>query len=200
MADLTPIQIRKRAGQLCQDSYSAVPDFDKDGIQVVFTLDEEYLYIIFVGSNEKKDWITNFRFWSKEYKGNYFHGGYLKTLSPHVGELISIAESRNVDGLPIIIGGHSAGGGWAVDMAVISGLTPDQIVTFGAPRALKRVNGSTQQFLNVRLTNYKNAYDFVTKLPLFWRDFGKQVVTWFRVKGDFEHEMRLYNERFFKDV
>ena len=200
MIELTDLQIRAVAGRLAQSSYSATPDFDKDGIQIIYRVVAGYLYIVFRGSDEKADWWTNICFWAKKYKGNSFHGGYIKSLAPHVEEIIHIAESRNPDGLPIIITGHSAGGAWALGLAVVSELTPDQIVTFGSPRAIKRATESTQAFLNRRLTNYKNAYDFVTKLPLLWRDFGKQVVTWFRVEGGIEHQMELYNERFFAGV
>ena len=194
---LNSLSVRFKCAKLTAESYNLEPDFDEDGIQIIFKLDEEYQYIIFPGSNEGKDWLTNLRFWSKHYNGNRYHGGYLKTLAPHVQKILYLAESRNPHDLPVIIAGHSAGGAWAVILAVLSGLTPDQVVTFGSPRAIKRADQSTQQFLNARLTNYKNAYDLVTRLPLGWRDYGKQRVKWERRRFKSEHPMQVYVDKFF---
>ena len=194
---LSNIQVRKESAVLTELAYKLEPDFDSHGVQVVFFEREEYFYIVFVGSNEAKDWLTNFRFWSKRRGGSQYHGGYLKTLAPNVSDILRLIGEKNIGRLPLIVCGHSAGGAWATQFSCISGISPKQIVTFGAPRSIKKANHEVQKFLNARLTNYKNAYDFVTKLPFGWRDYGKQVVRWVRYLGS-EHPMSVYITEFFE--
>ena len=194
---LTDTQVRKESAILTELAYGIEPDFDKDGIQVAFFERSRLLYVVFCGSNEARDWLTNFRFWSKRHNGSKYHGGYLKTLKPNIAAISRLISDKNIERLPIVVCGHSAGGAWATLFSCVSGIAPKQIVTFGAPRSIKKASHEVQKFLNARLTNYKNANDMVTKLPWGWRDYGKQVVRWVRRFGS-EHPMNVYVAEFFQ--
>ena len=191
-----PLAIRKRCCELCVLSYTETPHINTDnGLQIRFVEEGDILYIVFAGSNQRRDWLTNFRFFSKKFNKIKYHGGYLKTLSPHVEQIIKYADAVQKE--RIIITGHSAGGAWALILGVVSGLNPEQIVTFGAPKAIRKCDSSTQRYLNKRLTNYVNAYDTVTRLPYGWRKFGKNVVKWARKSFKSEHPAQVYLQEFF---
>lgn len=189
--ELTPLEIRQRCAELCELSYLGTPQFSRLGMEVFFVEETEYFYIVFRGSDSKGDWLDNFRFIGKSFRGNKYHGGYLKKVIANMQRLLQYVNTNK----PIIITGHSKGGAEAVIFGSISGIAPDQIITFGAPRAVKKADTSLQKFLAARLTSYKNKYDQVTQLPPLWPDYGKVVTSYFKRKG-FEHYISLY-KRFF---
>ena len=196
MVQVEGLAIRKRCAELCALAYIETPHIDTDnGLQILLIEEDDILYIVFAGSNEGRDWLTNFRFWSKKFNKVKYHGGYLRTLAPHVQTILNHSDASGKE--RIVITGHSAGGALAEILGVVSGLSPEQIVTFGAPKAIRRCDKSTQRFLNKRLTNYINAYDFVTRLPFGWHRFGKNVVKWARKVLKSEHPMSVYVDEFF---
>jgi len=101
---------------------------DKKGeVELSIGIEDKKLYITFLGSVSKMDWIHNFMFWKKPYKRMkdifFVHAGFLKiykTARPMVHEWLNKKEFYD----EIIITGHSLGGAEATlcreDIAYLS--------------------------------------------------------------------------------
>lgn len=187
------LEVRQRCAELCELSYIGKPNIEASDMEVFFVDDPDYFYVIFRGSDEGADWKTNFCFWPIQHMGAKYHRGYFNKMRKHLRNIVGYLP----DDKPIIITGHSKGGAEAVLFGSLSGVAPDQIVTFGSPRAIKYADKSLEAFLKPRLTNYKNTFDFITKLPFGWTDYGKQVVKSVRIKGASEHPISVYLKEFF---
>lgn len=102
---------------LCKDCYS---DFDnknnyhkkirnEEGLDCYLKKNNRTLIIIFVGTNEKKDWKTNLDFCRHYFnKNEYIHKGVFKTYTKSSKEIFK--ELEKIEFNKIIIIGHSLGG------------------------------------------------------------------------------------------
>lgn len=108
---------------LCKDSYNK--NFicyykirNKYGLDCNFVIDEKnkYLKIIFVGTNEKKDWFTNLNF-KKHYftEKEYIHKGCYEMFQESVKDIYKVV--KEIEFKKLIILGHSLGGYLAQMMA-----------------------------------------------------------------------------------
>lgn len=110
-------------GKLCKASYDK--NFicyhkirNKYGLDCNFVIDEKnkYLKIVFVGTNEKKDWLSNLNF-RKHYfnEKEYIHNGCYEMFQESVKDIYKVL--KEIDFKKLIILGHSLGGYLAQMMA-----------------------------------------------------------------------------------
>ncbi len=89
------------------------------------------------------------------------HAGFLRGAARAIDEYL--LDNLN-PGLPVVLTGHSLGGGLAIPTAAIlqhHGFTVKELVTFGAPRTLATGH---KKFTNIAVTQYIYRNDVVPKL------------------------------------
>lgn len=107
---------------------------------------EEMNVLLFVGSNDFQDWLTNLdahmiESWDAKLAGGigYVHHGFQQALDevrPQITDLLSGTQAFN--GAPLFIIGHSLGGAMAalaaLSLARHAEFAPTAVYTFGSPR------------------------------------------------------------------
>ncbi|HIG27528.1 MAG TPA: lipase family protein [Verrucomicrobiales bacterium] len=118
-----------------------------------------FYVLVFRGTNEPTDWITNFNAFLKPWKsGGLVHEGFMNAflqIWPDIEEVI-----RGVDH-PIYYTGHSLGAALATLAA--SSLPPNVLYTFGSPRVGNRQFVETMADLPV--FRFVNDHDVVPTVP-----------------------------------
>lgn len=139
---------------------------------------EEETVILFLGSNSKRDWLTNLTFPKKPYKRMEVpftvHRGYLKewklirnVFTDYFWKQLEVGTALK----PIIISGHSYGG--AIATLCKEQLWHDlpfmrediRLVTFGAPMVVGFWNFRKVKHCWKNSTLYRNGSDAVTVVP-----------------------------------
>lgn len=158
--------------------------------------------IAFDGSNDLKDWISNFR----AGKTDDTHKGFFNSFAlftEKVGKYI-----MDHDFSTVIFTGHSRGGALATVAAryfIDTGLLGScSCITFGSPRVGNRVFRDEYNRLPIDHTNYINGWDIVTYLPpaafgnrrvgknvRLKRPWYRKLLLTFRAK---DHFMKSYNK------
>lgn len=161
----------RRAAKLCRDAYGGLdaPCIEVKNDKAYIVEDEKHIYVVFVGSNDLRDWLSNFR-WLKDAFNFCRHGKSQCHL--HKGAKVHSGFHDNFPGLydgirrhiagttkKVVAAGHSRGGGLANLFSAIG--TPDCLITFGSPRV------GNQAFCNMiecETARICNGGDPVTRL------------------------------------
>ena len=135
------IALEKKVWELSAQSYHDTPDFDVDGMQVCYYFSDNINFLIWPGSNELDDWLfRNFYFFAKKEKGfGKFHRGYWNGIKKHHLQIYRLIPRENHE-LPIVVGGHSAGGAWSQLFLLKHINQIDKCITFGSPKPIKKLN------------------------------------------------------------
>jgi hypothetical protein len=143
---------------------------------------QDYMLIVFRGSYNTKDWITNVRFWQNEdihtpvEKDNFpgkVHNGFAQSINENWHELQSLVEKYSNKSSKLLLTGHSLGGALAVltSNRLISSTQHESIAvyTYGAPRV-----GDLNFKKAYKPTHYRFEYgnDPVPHVPL------PKLLTW----------------------
>ena len=126
--------------------------------------DNKTLIIAFDGSNDLKDWVSNFRAgrYDDEHKG--FFDSFDKFKKALAGILTQLPRPRQV-----IFTGHSRGGALATLAAKhfteVRTIKRCSCITFGAPKVGDREFRNDYNLLPIDHTGYRNGWDIVTYLP-----------------------------------
>lgn len=162
--------------RLCETSYE-VASIRINEVEALVQIKDGVQYVAFRGTEASKmfdgggwrDVLRDFRTipWHDKRVG-WSHAGFLKGARNVVDDYLLFNLSQK---MPVIVTGHSLGGGLAVNAAALlcsQGYTVQSVVTFGSPRTfLKSSAERWVKFLNV--TQYSNDGDPVCDVPFrFW--------------------------------
>lgn len=142
------------------------------GTAGVVLANEDLIVIVFRGTENLLDWLTNLRVgWTELQGGVRVHRGFFKAYKPVRTALFDkVHELLKAKPRPVYITGHSLGGALAV-MATAELANHDEVVvrdsiaacyTFGCPKAGDRL---FDQFVKVPLYRITNGVDIVPALP-----------------------------------
>ena len=141
--------------------------------------DDKSITVSFQGSVSKPDWLQNFMFWKKLYRGSWLfcHAGFglkWKAVQDDIMPKVNLAIVKNKK---VIILGFSQGAALGElmheDVSYKHGLQADTIL-FGKPKVFVR-NKKLKDRLS-GITRVVNGNDAVTKVPFFpYRHYGKLI-------------------------
>lgn len=149
-------------------------DNKRTGVQCFIRLEGDTMRVAFRGTDSRKDWATDFRFWKKTIPyGNYsskirVHTGFISAYKcPEIRGRIQSYVTGGVHRIQVM--GHSYGAALAVLCAVdLQYNFPDrdiEVALFGCPRV---GNTAFQRSYNNRVfktLRVENGNDIVTKIP-----------------------------------
>ncbi len=182
--------IIKNLCQECINSYGGKHGKVRNTLQNVIDIDtgkvqahigelENYIVVVFKGSDSFEDWIDNLNFkkisFSRTIKiHNGFYNQYLEIQFIIRNEVYKIYNDnlKNKIKKEIIFTGHSLGGALATIFATTFSI-PNSCVTFGSPRV---GNKAFVKFFNKKINikeslRYVNEEDTVCKVPTWWMGF-----------------------------
>ncbi len=159
----------------------------KTGIQCFLRVNSSILTIVFRGSDSKKDWQADFKFWEALIPYNHFshkikvHTGFISTYKSH-SVRGKIREFVNENIKKIYVTGHSYGAALAIlcaiDLRCNFPHKDYEVVVFGCPRV---GNKAFKNFYNLRLfktLRVEHRRDIVPKVPfafLGYRHVGAKI-------------------------
>lgn len=154
------------------------------GIDVYLKTQDEIDLIVFYGSDERIDWVTNFTFWLTPWKRPDYaredsdirvHSGYFNGWMRIRDRVLS-----NITKSKVIVTGFSMGGGVssiaAVDIEYNKKPSEIRCYNFDGPKVW---NKAGMESTNKRLDEYsyyiKNGNDVVSKIPPFYKHAGTKI-------------------------
>lgn len=150
--------------------YIAVSGYDKNSAQAMFVEHQDYLAMVFRGTDELKDWWDNLDVFVEQALFGEFHRGFWNSVEDLWHRLDNdLRAAREVKKRPLFIAGHSLGGAMATITAarLIHKDRPfTSVYTFGQPRAVSR---DTARLFNSEARSkyhrFQNNEDIVTRVP-----------------------------------
>ena len=181
------------ATTLCRASYggvesfksdtSAPPDkvipFELDNAQAYFVCYDDVCWLVFRGSDEKKDWLNNIEIAPKQFnsiRGKIHSGFYRHFRKVKHALLCHLASS---DYRKLFITGHSLGGAAATLAAYVlhtSEIPIEKVYTFGAPKVGNSTfaNDYNEKLLS-KTYRFVNSNDIVPQLLRSYTHVGRRV-------------------------
>lgn len=151
--------------------------FNTDGIQVLIYGDKIDLFVIFRGSDEISDWLSNFKIRQENWLDyGKIHIGFKESFHKVVFYIESYLREILLPTHNLWITGHSLGGSLAMLMACyikyIKLTNNFYIYTFGSPRlGNKRWAYTYQLLLADRTYRIVNGNDIVSRVPSRWLNY-----------------------------
>jgi pimeloyl-ACP methyl ester carboxylesterase len=125
--------------------------------------DDRHTLIAVRGTDDYRDWLTNLKIWRRDTPFGRVHRGYHDVASSFLSELGEVLSGRG--SRPILLTGHSMGGGVATLLAVElerSGATVSGLYTFGQPQlgfgGVRAYYRAHSQFEYVRFVHGADAF------------------------------------------
>ena len=156
--------------QSYDDRISSVIPENKNSAQAIFVEHEEWMAMVFRGTDEFADWLDNLSIKTERTDFGDFHHGFYRSLED-VWDTIYSAYSKAVakNKKPLFITGHSLGGAMATVVAakfIYMDRPFTSLYTFGQPRAVTR---ETARLINSeaggRYYRFQNNMDVVSRIP-----------------------------------
>jgi len=127
----------------------------------------DHAHISICGSNDAKDWLQNATTGRGSIGSLVAHRGYIEAADWirrefFRSDLITIIEQHDI---PIILGGHSAGGAIAQLLSVEPRLVPREVITFGSPKVWERSSAATYYAYPWEVYRFVTDGDIVPYLP-----------------------------------
>ena len=150
--------------------FRSVSPIDEGNAEAALVEHEEYLCMVFRGTDEITDWIDNINAFSVKELFGEFHRGFWEATEKVWSELEpKYQEKRGKKKRPLFITGHSLGGAMAT-IAAAKLIHLDRpfisVYTFGQPRAM---NQDAARIFNTECKNrffrFQNNNDIVTRAP-----------------------------------
>jgi len=140
------IQVNLNLGITPKFPYTVIDAVNE--VELSIGIEDSILYVAFLGSSTKMDWVHNFMFWKVPYKQMdkvfLVHAGFLKIYKLCQDPIHKFIKDNSNKFNKIVISGHSLGGAIASlcceDMSyfkeqnTISNTIPIQCITTGTPR------------------------------------------------------------------
>lgn len=161
------------------EDFKIIKEYNNKETGVQYFIGERNGKIIlsFRGSDELKDWITNFKFWQKTVPyGNTetkvkIHSGFYEAYQTVRNDILNFFDDylieHKVNCIDMV--GHSLGGGililCAVDLQFHHPKIQYNVVTFGCPRVGNKAFAKSYNKRLVKTLRVENGNDIVTKLP-----------------------------------
>ena len=151
------------------EKFVSVTGANKNSAQAALVEHEEYLCMVFRGTNEILDWLDNINvFTTKELFGE-FHRGFWNSVEDVWKTIYETYQTLREKKRPLFITGHSLGGAMAT-IAAAKLVHEDKpfagVYTFGQPRTMTR---DTSLIFNSecgsRFFRFHNNNDLVTRVP-----------------------------------
>ncbi len=194
--------------------FDTVKTFKVENVEGRFGIvseDPDTLYIVFRGSDGKKDWLDNIRFWKKEVRKSTPYKDVNKKIKVHNRFMWQYKQVRKIihdeikERKPnkIIVLGHSLGGALttlcSLDIEFNFNMIYVSAVTFGSPRVGNR---HFKKSYNKRVPDsirVVNGKDIVTKVPFGWMGFHHVAVlhkigkrSWYKLFSVTDHYPQEY--------
>ena len=150
--------------------FKSIIGFDKNSAQAMTVEHEEYLTIVFRGTDEWEDWLDNINAIPTERLFGSFHRGFYQSVMDLWARIEkSVKNLRAMEKRPVWFTGHSLGGAMAAIAAAIY-VYEDRpfsgVYTFGQPRCMNR---DAARIFNMeakgRFFRFQNNNDLVTRIP-----------------------------------
>jgi triacylglycerol lipase len=131
-------------------------------IKTTGSSDVQYAALVLRGTNDPRDWLTNFNAIPKNWAGGgLVHKGFAKALDLAWDKVTASLDKNVPSDCPLFITGHSLGAALATLAASVR--RPRALYTFGSPRVGNDEFGATLAGVNVfRVVNNRDA---VTTVP-----------------------------------
>ncbi|MGD9678094.1 MAG: hypothetical protein AB7V16_06990 [Vulcanibacillus sp.] len=189
----------------------------KNDVEISIGLEDRVLYITFLGSTSKKDWIHNFMVWfsfmNKPYKNMkktfFVHSGFLKIYKICRSTIHKWVIDKEKEYDSIIITGHSLGGaistlccedvGFLNEEKIID--KPFEAIVTGCPRVFGFFNSKLIKTRCKNLTRVINKSDIVPSVPFAILGYkhigevykiGKRFVNIFLPSCVYNHDTKPY--------
>jgi len=152
------------------DRFINVVSANKNSAQAIFVEHEDWVAMVFRGTDEPADWLDNLAIRSETTPFGTFHCGFYRSLEDvwdKIYKAYSDSQAKAVK--PLFLTGHSLGGAMAT-VAAAKFIYMDRpftsVYTFGQPRA---VNRETARLMNLeagkRYFRFQNNMDVVSRIP-----------------------------------
>lgn len=136
---------------------------------------DDHAHVTICGSNDLHDWAQNLTAKQKDIGGFEGHAGFIDSARLVHTALKCSGILADIGQLPLVLGGHSAGGAVAQAMSLLPRLEPRELVTFGCPRIFSSKSAAFYSSLHWYVRRFVMSGDPVPRLPLrkFRALFGK---------------------------
>ncbi len=150
--------------------FISVKGYDKNSAQAALIEHNDYLCMVFRGTNELDDWLDNINAFSTSQLFGDFHRGFWASVEDIWEQIYNDFEHlRQTKKRPLFFAGHSLGGAMAV-IAASRFVHWDRpftaVYTFGQPRTMDR---PAARIFNAeagsRCFRFQNNNDLVTRVP-----------------------------------
>jgi len=117
--------------------YASFDDLSRRDAQdhLIVVSDSARIFVAVRGTDERRDWLTNLRFWHHQSDVGRVHKGYYEVCQGFLPELTRLID-QHAD-KPLVLTGHSMGGAVAVLLAALlleQSHRIDGLYTFGQPK------------------------------------------------------------------
>lgn len=150
--------------------FGSVTGADKNSAQAALVEHQDYLCMVFRGTNELADWLDNINVFRTNVLFGEFHRGFWKSVEDVWDVLFPrYQELRNDNKRPLFFTGHSLGGAMAT-IAAARFVHEDRpftsVYTFGQPRVMDRATARIYNSeVRKRHHRFQNNEDIVTRVP-----------------------------------
>lgn len=170
-----------REGLYKQEGFLPVAWFDRDGTQAALLTRDNTYYLVFRGTDEPRDWLSNLTLAKSRTKFGRVHKGFNGSVAAIWKDLLRVVQQDN--GIKhFVVCGHSKGAAEATIAAcrlhAIPGLHVDGVYLFGSPRTL----GRASRYSVPSTFRVVNNNDIVCRIPspFRFRHVGK---LWYLTKA-----------------
>ncbi len=150
--------------------FKSVTGANRNSAQAALIEHQEYLCMVFRGTNEPVDWLDNMNIFRKDVLFGEFHRGFWRSVKD-VWDVIypRYQELRKTKKRPLFLTGHSLGGAMATIAAarfIHQDMPFTAVYTFGQPRVMNRVGARIYNMeAGRRHHRFQNNEDIVTRAP-----------------------------------
>lgn len=130
---------------------------------MVFT---DHIHLTICGTNDRYDWLDNLSARQKTWQSLQVHSGFANAAKSLLPAFTAIDLIRYTHRLPLVIGGHSAGGAIAELLSCVRWIKPREVVTFGSPRVFSSDSAAYYAAKPWKQYRFVSGGDPVPGLPL----------------------------------
>ena len=166
--------------ELLELGFDQVNCFEKDNHRVAVCSNDEHVVLVFRGTDNAGNWITNANITHHEVLDGTVHKGFYDANQLFHKSLVDQIAEHGGKTKPVYVTGHSLGGAMATIFSYLTSVQGEvevqSLVTFGQPLALnKDVAKKLNKLLNDRYRRFVNETDIVTRLIPTFSHAGQRI-------------------------